>query len=101
MPPQAKFNGNSAKHGLVQVVHNDIKSKNILLSQGGEVAKIADVGTAAVLGATATASSTGFVGTFVYAAPEQLLGNRASHTTKVCTASCRYRSDCQYIRLIK
>ena len=81
------------------MVHNDIKSKNILLSQGGEVAKIADVGTAAVLGATATASSTGFVGTFVYAAPEQLLGNRASHTTKVCTALHQHCSGCEYVRV--
>lgn len=70
----------SALH--VQVVHMDVKSKNILLDKGYNVAKIADVGLARVLGNTV--STRGLpLGTFHYAAPELLVGDRKLVTEKV------------------
>ena len=64
----------------------DVKSKNILLDREYNVAKIADVGLARVLGNTV--SSQGLpLGTFNYAAPELLQGDRALVTEKVCIVS--------------
>lgn len=60
----------------------DVKSKNILLDKEYNVAKIADVGLARVLGNTV--STRGLpLGTFHYAAPELLVGNRNLVTEKV------------------
>lgn len=60
------------------IVHNDLKSANILLSRDG-TAKIADVGLARVLRhGYVCSSSGGVVGTFAWAAPEVLLGRPVS-----------------------
>lgn len=65
----------------------DVKSKNILLDKGYNVAKIADVGLARVLGNTV--STRGLpLGTFHYAAPELLMGDRNLVTEKVRPSCC-------------
>ena len=70
----------------VQVVHMDVKSKNVLLDKEYNVAKIADVGLARVLGNTV--STRGLpLGTFHYAAPELLVGDRKLVTEKVHPAA--------------
>ncbi|KAL3143486.1 hypothetical protein ABBQ38_002293 [Trebouxia sp. C0009 RCD-2024] len=66
-----------------QVVHNDIKSKNILLTKDAAVAKIADVGTSRILQSTACNLSVPMLCTWPYAAPEQILGSRHACSTKV------------------
>ncbi|DBA72728.1 TPA: hypothetical protein ACH3X2_010124 [Trebouxia sp. C0005] len=53
------------------VVHMDMKPKNVLLTPDYSIAKIADVGLAHIMGNTAQGSQA--MGTFAYAAPEQLL----------------------------
>ncbi len=67
----------------MQVVHNDIKSKNILLTKDAAVAKISDVGTSRILETTATTLSFPMLCTYAYAAPEQLMGTRDVCTDKV------------------
>jgi len=64
-------------------VHNDIKSKNILLTKDAAVAKISDVGTSRILETTATTLSCPMLCTYAYAAPEQLMGTRDACTDKV------------------
>lgn len=66
-----------------QVVHNDIKTKNVLLNKDATVAKLSDVGTSRILEQTCTTSSALMGYTFAYAAPEQLLGARDTCTEKV------------------
>ena len=64
----------------------DVKSKNVLLDREYNVAKIADVGLARVLGNTV--STRGLpLGTFHYAAPELLVGDRNLVTEKVQPAT--------------
>lgn len=67
----------------MQVVHNDIKSKNILLTKEAAVAKIADVGTSRILETTACTLSSPMLYTWPYAAPEQIKGSRNACTNKV------------------
>lgn len=67
----------------VQVVHNDIKSKNILLTKDAAVAKIADVGTSRILESTACTLSVPMLYTWAYAAPEQIIGSRHACSVKV------------------
>ena len=63
----------------------DVKSKNILLDKEYNIAKIGDVGLARVLGNTV--SSQGYpLGTFNYAAPELLTGDRTLVTEKVAAS---------------
>ena len=57
--------------GTLQVVHMDMKPKNVLLTADYSIAKIADVGLAHIMGGSAPGSQA--MGTFAYAAPEQLL----------------------------
>ncbi|KAK9832049.1 hypothetical protein WJX81_002111 [Elliptochloris bilobata] len=64
-----------------KIVHADIKSKNVLLSAGRQTAKIADVGLARYIMHTHVATASVPMGTFAYAAPELLLGQRCD--TKV------------------
>lgn len=54
----------------VQVVHMDMKPKNVLLTADYSIAKIADVGLAHIMGSTPGSPA---MGTFAYAAPEQLI----------------------------
>ena len=54
----------------VQVVHMDVKPKNVLLTADYSIAKIADVGLAHMMGSVPGSQA---MGTFAYAAPEQLL----------------------------
>lgn len=63
----------------LQVVHADMKTKNILLSAGRMTAKIADVGLARYMAQTHMDTKSLPMGTFVYAAPELLLGRRSDH----------------------
>lgn len=49
----------------------DMKPKNVLLTADYSIAKIADVGLAHMMGASTSGSPAR--GTFVYAAPEQLI----------------------------
>lgn len=65
-----------------QVVHADMKTKNILLSSGRMTAKIADVGLARFMAHTHMDTKSLPMGTFVYAAPELLLGKRSDHKVR-------------------
>ncbi len=56
-----------------------MKTKNILLSAGRMTAKIADVGLARYMAQTHMDTKSLPMGTFVYAAPELLLGRRSDH----------------------
>lgn len=69
----------------VQLIHMDLKSKNVLLNARKDLAKIADVGLSRIIQSTlGGASSTPFgVGTFEYTAPEILLGRQCNE--KVCS----------------
>lgn len=82
---------------VMQVMHNDIKSSNILLSKDATVAKIADVGTSRIAEVTHSTPSLPCLGTFAYAAPEQLMGQRDVCTDKVALVAChtvkRHRSQ--------
>ena len=64
----------------VQLIHMDLKSKNILLNARKDLAKIADVGLSRIIQSTLGGnSSTPFgVGTFEYTAPEILLGRQCN-----------------------
>ncbi|MGD8377089.1 MAG: serine/threonine-protein kinase [Acidobacteriota bacterium] len=57
------------------IVHRDIKPRNILLSRTGQV-KVVDFGVAQVAGPDDRNTTSGFVGTPAYTAPEQILGKR-------------------------
>ena len=59
---------------MFQIVHRDVKSKNVLLTKGCSSAKIADVGLSRVLDSLSFSSASIPYGTFSYAAPEILLG---------------------------
>ncbi|KAK9807895.1 hypothetical protein WJX72_012418 [[Myrmecia] bisecta] len=63
------------------VIHRDIKSKNILLTRDGR-AKIADVGMAKIL-TDGYFSRDNALGTFAWAAPELLLGERCTEKVDI------------------
>jgi len=61
------------------VIHRDLKSKNVLLSDDWSCAKIADVGAAAIhLDGYLTPGAGQVMGTLAWAAPELLLGQRCT-----------------------
>lgn len=66
----------------LQVVHLDLKTKNILLNRERTTAKITDVGLSRVL-ASALGPQTLPMGTFEYAAPEVLMGTSASYKADI------------------
>ncbi|DBB13762.1 TPA: hypothetical protein ACH3X3_000769 [Trebouxia sp. C0006] len=73
------------------VVHMDMKPKNVLLTADYSIAKIADVGLAHIMGNTAQGSQA--MGTFAYAAPEQLLNQPCDEKVLlICfqSAPCAY-----------
>ncbi|KAL3141044.1 hypothetical protein ABBQ32_005555 [Trebouxia sp. C0010 RCD-2024] len=63
-----------------KIIHLDLKSHNILLGRGG-VAKIADVGLAKIMSNSATRASA--AGTFDWAAPEQLVGEKCTEKADI------------------
>ena len=56
----------------MQIVHCDLKAKNVLLTKNRSQAKIGDVGLARMMAETHLSSVSGFFGTFAYTAPEVL-----------------------------
>ena len=58
-----------------QVVHCDLKAKNILLNKDRTPAKIGDVGLARIMAETHLSSVFGFFGTFAYTA-QGVLGRK-------------------------
>ena len=69
-----------------QLIHMDLKSKNVLLNGRKDLAKIADVGLSRIIQSTlGGAGSTPFgVGTFEYTAPEILLGRQCNEKVRNC-----------------
>ncbi|KAK9834205.1 hypothetical protein WJX81_008121 [Elliptochloris bilobata] len=65
------------------VVHNDLKTKNILLSNTYDIAKIADVGLARIMDASHLSTGLAPCGTFAYAAPELLMGRRCDEKVDI------------------
>lgn len=61
------------------VIHSDLKTKNILLSRNGADAKIGDVGLARIISSASQTSQDYAFGTFAYAAPELLLGEKCDY----------------------
>lgn len=62
-------------HGEAHVLHSDIKSANVLLGTDWR-ARLSDLGTAQALGAGSARTAAG--GSRLYAAPEQLMGERCT-----------------------
>lgn len=65
------------------IVHRDLKSANVLVLADGRV-KLLDFGTARLAGAVEQITRAGeFVGTFAYAAPEQIRGDEVDHRSDI------------------
>ena len=71
----------------MQVVHCDLKAKNVLLTKDRLQAKIGDVGLARMMAETHLSSVSGFFGTFAYTAPE-VLGRKRCDEKVPFTAAC-------------
>ena len=69
-----------------QVMHSDIKARNVLLSANRDVAKISDVGVAKFLNEMATQTQSAYVAwTFAYAAPEILMNQKSGAQVPAAT----------------
>jgi tRNA A-37 threonylcarbamoyl transferase component Bud32 len=65
------------------VIHSDLKTSNVLLDRSKSTAKISDVGLARVMEKKQYRSSDEHAWTFVYAAPEMLMGRACSAASDV------------------
>ena len=75
----------------MQVVHCDLKAKNVLLTKDRLQAKIGDVGLARMMAETHLSSVSGFFGTFAYTAPEVLGRKRCDEKVqRPCLSFCFY-----------
>ena len=82
----------------MQVVHCDLKAKNVLLTKDRSQAKIGDVGLARMMAETHLSSVSGFFGTFAYTAPEVLGRKRCDEkvqrpSTSICCEACPVTSS--------
>lgn len=93
-----------------RVIHGDLKSKNVLLSRNFGTAKLSDVGMSRVLASTfRTGDTQAPPGTFAYAAPELLLGQRCTFKAdifslgvtlwEICTREVPVRGQLRDIRV--
>ena len=70
----------------MQVVHCDLKAKNVMLTKDRSQAKIGDVGLARMMAETHLSTASGFFGTFAYTAPE-VLGRKRCNEKVLCAAT--------------
>jgi serine/threonine protein kinase len=65
-----------------EIVHRDIKSSNIMITNNGKV-KIMDFGLAKIKGGSEITKSTSTLGTVAYMSPEQTRGESIDHRTDI------------------
>lgn len=68
-------------------MYADLKSKNVLLTADYRHAKVADVGLSRIMHGSHASSTSDAVGTFSYAAPEQILGYKLTPKVRFVPAA--------------